>query len=201
MSFFKKSFDFSGKMNNNKNFYIFNTTSPNKASEIISKLEKYENTYDFFKHYTNSDLKNAFLLLENLGNIYSHLYSENYKNIFNSKIDSYISSLSNLYLLSNLISKNKLIINKAIDKIKKNLETFYIENTINNNIQKQLNNYIINANGIGIEGKKSKKKVPILLTNNYKALKIENVDSIMLSGRIIKIKNTDCSLNNYSLNQ
>ena len=196
MSFLKKSFDFSGKMNDNKNFYIFKTTSTKDSSEIISKLEKYEKTYDFFKHYTNNDIKNAFLLLENLGNIYSHLYSENYKNNFNSKIDIYISGLSNLYLLSYLISKNKLIINKAIDKIKNNLETLYIENSINNIIQKKLNNYII-----GLETKKSKKKVPIQLTNNYKALKIEKVDSIMLNGKTIKIKHTDCSLNNYSLNQ
>ena len=40
MSFYKKSFDFFGKMNNNKNFYIFNTTSPTDSSEIISKFEK-----------------------------------------------------------------------------------------------------------------------------------------------------------------
>lgn len=203
MSFVKKSFDFSGKMNDNKNFYIFKTTSTKDSSEIISKLEKYEKTYDFFKHYTNNDIKSAFILLENLDNIYSYLYSENYKNNFNSKIDIYISALSHLYLLSNLITKNKLIINKAIDKLKNNLETFYIENAIDNSIQKKLNNYIINTNGIQlIEEKKSKKKMPILLlNNNFKSLKIEKVDSIILYGKILKIKNTDCSINNTSLNQ
>ena len=137
MSFFKKSFDFSGKMNGNKNFYIFNTTSQNDGSEIISKFEKYENTYDFFKHYTNNDIKSSFVLLENLDNIYSNLYSEDYKNNFNSNIEIYISALSNLYLLSHLISKNKLIINKAIDKVSNNLETFYKKYSINNNIKKK----------------------------------------------------------------
>ena len=196
MSFFKKSFDFSGKMNGNKNFYIFNTTSQNDSSEIISKFEKYENTYDFFKHYTNNDIKSSFVLLENLDNIYSNLYSEDYKNNFNSNIEIYISALSNLYLLSHLISKNKLIINKAIDKVSNNLETFYKKYSINNNIKKKLNNYIINTNGIGIEEIKSKKKLSIVLNNKYKTLTIEKMDRIMLNGKTI-----DCSINNSSLNQ
>ena len=43
--------------------------------------------------------------------------------------------------------------------------------------------------------------MPILLNNIFKALKIEKVDSIMLYGKNLKIKNTDCSVNNTSLNQ
>jgi len=163
MSFYKKSFDFFGKMNNNKNFYVFNTTSSKDSSDIISKIEKYENTLDFFKHYTNNDIRNAFKLLQNLDNIYSSLYSENNINNFNSKIDRYISALSNIYLLSNLISKNKLILNKAIDNAKKDLNIFCMENKINKNIQKKLNNYISNLLDIEIEDKKNKIKMTISL--------------------------------------
>ena len=124
MSFYKKSFDFFGKIDNNKNFYIFNTTSPIERAEIISKIEKFENTPDFLKFYTNVDIESAFKCLKNLDHIYSSLYSENNTNNFNSNIDIYISALSTIFLLSNLISKNKLILNKAIDKAKKILNYF-----------------------------------------------------------------------------
>ena len=193
MSFYKKSFDFFGKMNNNKNFYVFNTTSSKDSSDIISKIEKYENTLDFFKHYTNIDIKNFFKSIQNLDNIYSSLYSENNINNFNLKIDRYISALSNIYLLSNLISKNKLILNKAIDNAKKDLNIFCMENKINKNIHKKLNNYISNLLGIEIEDKKNKIKMPI-------SFKIEKSNICIINGKGNNI-NIEHSINNSSLNQ
>ena len=81
MSFYKKSFDFFGKMNNNKNFYIFNTTSPTDSSEIISKFEKYETAPEIFRHYSNNDIKRTFKSIENLEDLYSSLYNEKKTNI------------------------------------------------------------------------------------------------------------------------
>ena len=63
-----------GKMLNNKNFYIFKTTSSFDSSEIISKLEQYETTDEFFKFYTNKDIKAIFKLYEEIDSIYSSLY-------------------------------------------------------------------------------------------------------------------------------
>lgn len=201
MSFYKKSFDFFGKIDNNKNFYIFNTTSPIERAEIISKIEKFENTPDFLKFYTNVDIESAFKCLKNLDHIYSSLYSENNTNNFNSNIDIYISALSTIFLLSNLISKNKLILNKAIDKAKKNLELFNNNKQINKNIQKKLNNYILHL--IGIDDKR--KSSLLLLNNNNNLLKIENFKICILNGKTNnlnpEIKIIDRSINNSSLNQ
>jgi len=206
MSFYKKSFDFFGKMNNNKNFYIFNTTSPTDSSEIISKFEKYETTPEIFRHYSNNDIKRTFKSIENLENLYSSLYNEKKTNILKSKIDIYISTLSNIFLLSNLIAKNKLILNKAIDKTKENLNIFYIENKINKNIQKKINYYILNL--LGITNKKIKRKKNLILLNNnnrYNTFKIEKPDICILNNKNnninTEIKIIEHSINNYSLNQ
>ena len=206
MSFYKKSFDFFGKMNNNKNFYIFNTTSPTDSSEIISKFEKYETAPEIFRHYSNNDIKRTFKSIENLENLYSSLYNEKKTNILKSKIDIYISTLSNIFLLSNLIAKNKLILNKAIDKTKENLNIFYIENKINKNIKKKINNYILNL--LGITNKKIKRKKNLLLLNNnnrFNTFEIEKPNISILTNKNnninTEIKIIEHSINNYSLNQ
>ena len=127
MSLHYKQFDLFGKMINNKNFFIFNNTSDEDILEIVSKLEKFEAGSEFFKYYTDKDIYYMFELIEKLNSIYSDI---NHEHNFKSKIDIYISFLSNIYLISNLISKNRLILNKAINNIKKSLDNFYIENQI-----------------------------------------------------------------------
>ena len=206
MSFHPKSFDFLGKINNNKKFYIFKTTSPTDSLEIISKFGKYETAPEFYKHYTNKDIKKIFKEIENLDTLYSSLLSESYTKTLKSKIDKYISSLSKIFLLSNLISKNLLILNKAIDKTKNKLTIFYKENNINKNIQKKINNYIFNL--LGNKKKKIKKRRNSLLINNtinkYSKFKIET-EKPHLSERnrysTPEIKIIDHSINDSSLNQ
>lgn len=203
MSFHHKSFDFFGKINNNKNFYIFKTNTPIDNSEIISKFEKYETTPEFFRHYTNKDIKKLFKEIEILDNLYSGLLSESNTNILKSKIDKYISSLSKIFLLSNLISKNKIILKKAIDKTKINLTIFYKENNINKNIQKNINNYIFNLLG---KRKKSNKKRrnSLLLNNKLSKFKFQPEKSIFNERNRYstpEIKIIDHSMNDSSLNQ
>ena len=207
MSFYKKSFDFFGKMNNNKNFYIFNTTSPTDSSEIISKFEKYETAPEIFRHYSNNDIKRTFKSIENLENLYSSLYNEKKTNILKSKIDIYISTLSNIFLLSNLITKNKLILNKAIDKTKINLDLFFTNNKVDNNIQKELNNYIFHL--IDDEEEKSKRKTPSYILNDnlkkYKTFTIDNFNIYIPNGKTnnfsAEINIIDHSMNTSYLNQ
>ena len=57
MSLHHKTFDFYGKMINNKNFYIFNTNSQEEKEEIKSKIEKFDTIPEFFCYYTNLDIK------------------------------------------------------------------------------------------------------------------------------------------------
>ena len=206
MSFYKKSsFDFNGKIMNNKNFYIFKSTSSDDRSEIISKLEKYETTEEFFKFYTNKDINAIFKLYEEIDSIYSSLYSENDSKNIISKIDIYICNLSKIFLLSNLISKNRIILDKAIYRTTKFMDKFFLDNNINNNIKKKLNNYVLNL--LGIQNKKSKKKdYPLLLLrdnyNKYNTFKIQNPNICILNEKgdnlSTEIKIIDHSINNSS---
>ena len=207
MSFYLKSFDFFGKINNNKNFYIFKSTSRADILEIVSKLEKYETTPEFFKHYTNKDIKKIFKELENLSQLYSDLLSDNNANSLKSNIDKYISSLSKIFLLSNLISKNNLILKEAIEKTKNYLDIFYKENNINKNIQKKLDNYILHL--LGTKNKNIKKRRNSVLIkknfNKFSKFKMETEKSNILNERnrnsTPEIKIIDHSFNDSSLNQ
>ena len=205
MSFHYKQFDLFGKMINNKNFYIFNNTSEEDKIEIASKLEKFETGSDFFKYYTNKDIYYMFELIEKTNLFFSDI---NHELNFKSKIDIYISCLTNIYLISIFISKNRIILNKAISDIKKNLDNFYSENQTDTNIQKKINNYISGLLGTTI--KKSKKRNPQVLFNVNTFTKSDNVktDSPNIcilnnksSNVSTEIKIIDHSMNNSYLNQ
>jgi hypothetical protein len=104
---------------------------------------KFKTAPEFFDYYTNKDIKSIFKSLEQLDVIYSHLLNENHSNNLQSKTDKYISYLSEIILLSNLISKNKIILEKAIINVKKNLEFFFRTHKINKKNQKEINEYIL----------------------------------------------------------
>ena len=76
-------------------------------------------------------------------------------------MNKYISDLSNIILLFNLISKNQKILKKALSKSESYLETFYFENHINKDSQKKLDDYFYNL----INTKKGTKKKNLLFTN------------------------------------
>ena len=160
MSLQEKTFDFFGKMDNNIDYYILGATSPEKNASIISKIGKYKTTSDFFKYYTNKNIFNLFESLDKLDEIYSDIFKQNNSKI--TKIDKYISDLSNIILLFNLISKNQKIIKKTITNGESFLHNFYSENDINKDIQNKLNIYIENL--ITLK-KRRKKKYPSLISN------------------------------------
>ena len=210
MSFRNKTFDFFGKMINNKNFYTFNIDSQENNSEITSKIEKFENTQEFFTYYVNKDIKYLFELIDKLDSIYTNICKENNLSNSNSKIDIYISTLSSIYLLSNLISKNRLILNKAISKVKLYLNKFYSVNHIGKNKQKIINDYVLNLLGVPKKKIKNKKGNSLLILNENtfnknNAIKIDRLN-ICNFGKKINNINTEIkiigqSLNNSTLNQ
>ena len=169
MSLNYKQFDLFEKMINNKNFYIFNNTSEEDKLEIVSRLEKFETGSEFFKYYTDKDVYYMFELIQKLNLLYSNT---NYEKNFKSKIDIYISFLSNIYLISNLILKNRLILKKAIIDVKKSLDNFYSESQIDIKIQQKINNYIFSL--LGTKNKKNRRRNSLLLSNEKIIKKILN---------------------------
>jgi hypothetical protein len=197
MSFYRKTFDFFGKMNNNKNFYIFKSTSSADASEIINKIEKFEMTPEFFEFYTNKNVKNIFASLENINSVYKDFYNEKSSKGSQSKIDIYISTLSTIFLITNIISKNRLILEKAISETKKYINKFYLDNDIHKNAQKKLNNYFSNL--LGIENKKQRKKYNLFLDDKLHNYSVNNEKPYILK-ESQKTTITDLKLMEHSIN-
>ena len=197
MSFYRKSFDFFGKMNNNKNFYIFRSTSSADASAIINKIEKFEMTPEFFQFYTNKNVKNIFATVENINSIYKDFYNDKFSKDSQSKIDIYISTLSTIFLITNIISKNRLILEKAISETKKYINKFYLDNEIHKNAQKKLNNYFSNL--LGIENKKQRKKYNLFLDDKLHNYSVNNEKPYILK-ESQKTTITDLKLMEHSIN-
>ena len=207
MSFQKKSFDFFGKMNDNKDFYIFDYIFPENKSDIISIFNKFKTAPEFFQYYTNKDVKLIFQTLEKLDIIYSNLLKENNSNNFKSKIDIYVSNLSEIFLLFNLISENKKILDKAIIQARKNLDIFYFSNQINTINQKKINNYLLNL--LGTENTENKNYIHSLFFSNDNINKCSTFHNKRSSlsffnenydNKNTEIKIIDHSINNSSLN-
>ena len=203
---FNQSFDFFGKMENNKTFYIFKSTSLEDNSEIISKLRKLENTPDFFEFYSNKDIKSIFKIFDEINLIYSDIYNTNNSKKIKSKIDQYISSLSNLYLISNLIYKNRIILEKAIYNTQKYMKNYFSYSNIDKNIQKKISNYVLKL--LGLQNKKNKRFSLLLSHDNSNKLnncKIENqnicIQNKKSHSKSAKLKIFDYSINNSSLIQ
>ena len=163
MSDHNKEFDFHGEMNKNIDYFLLDSTSSEKNEIIKSKIEKYKTVSEFFEHYSNNNIISLFDSFNRLDKIYSNIYFNNNNNI-KSKIDKYISDLSNIILLFNLISKNQQIIKKALTNSESYLKNFYSENHINKDCQKKLDDYFDNL--INLKKRKKKKRLSFLTHEN-----------------------------------
>ena len=164
MSDHNKEFDFHGEMNKNIDYFLLDSTSSEKNEIIKSKIEKYKTVSEFFEHYSNNNIISLFDSFNRLDKMYSNIYFNNNSNNIKSKIDKYISDLSNIILLFNLISKNQQIIKKALTNSESYLKNFYSENHINKDCQKKLDDYFDNL--INLKKRKKKKRLSFLTREN-----------------------------------
>ena len=112
MSFQSNEFEFFGEMNKNIDYYLLDSNSSEEKELIKSKINKYKTTSEFYEYFTNYNILSLFETIDQLDEVYSNIYGKN--NNIKSKIDKYISDLSYIILLFNLISKNQAIIKKAL---------------------------------------------------------------------------------------
>ena len=200
MSFQSNEFEFFGEMNKNIDYYILDSNS-NEVKELIkSKINKYKTTSEFYEHYTSYNIFSLFGTIDQLDGIYSNIYGKN--NNITSKIDKYISDLSYIILLFNLISKNQAIIKKAVANSESYLKNFYSENNINIEDQKKFEQYFDSL----INSKKRKKKKSFLNhENNFNKKERHKTDkhkkaNIFILNRKTEEKNINfnCKLINIS---
>ena len=86
-------------------YHIYKTNSSQINTELHHKFNQYPIITDFFKHYTNIDIK---LFNENINIFFlqiSTIADINSLNTFKSSIDQYITDFSQLYLVLNAIVK------------------------------------------------------------------------------------------------
>ena len=129
--------------------HIYKTNSPKINNELHQKFHEFPSIPDFFKHYTNIDIK---LLNENINLFFSQILSMadiNSLNTFKSSVDQYITDFSQLYIVLNAICKINDSIEKIVTKIKTSLPLLYEKHCLDIDYQNKINEiatYMLNTN-------------------------------------------------------
>ena len=101
---------------------LYQTSFKETDQKISTILKEHSDSPEFFNRYTQKDIPNILKLLSNLEKKYQEIQSSITKN-FENNIEEYISNISKIILLLNLLYKNHLLITKAMTS----LQTFLIK--------------------------------------------------------------------------
>ena len=112
-----KSIELFGEFKFNDIYYFYKTSSSETNLEILSHLKKYQSSMDFFSHFTNIDINCLTKILNELDINFMNIFNED-SNKYSTNIEKYISKISKVILILNLIQKNQEILNSIFSKIK-----------------------------------------------------------------------------------
>ena len=115
-----KDIELIGNFKSDKIYYLYKTSSSEINLEILSQLQKYESSLDFFSYYTKNDIKNLTYSVNQLDKALTSIFNDNSNN-FSLSTDKYISQISKIILVLNLIQKNQEIIYNLLLKSKQHL--------------------------------------------------------------------------------
>lgn len=137
-----KSIDFSSEIAINELYHLFKTNSSPMNFEILAKLQHYSTSTTFFKHYMNKDIKKFYVHMNNFINEISSLTNENKKDLFNAKVDKYISDFSTIYVVFNLITKINDSLESILLNTKDHLSKLYEKYKLDENNREKINQCI-----------------------------------------------------------
>ena len=157
-----KSMDFLGEIKINDLYYLYKTNSSPINLEILSKLQKFTNYNEFFKHYMNKDIKCFYKNLDNFIQTLSSLINPKNHIKLDSKIDQYISDFSYIYTFCNIIFKLNDSLFSVILNAKNILSELYIKHKLDKNKQDKIDECI----GIFLDTFQFKKKSQKLLSKS-----------------------------------
>ena len=106
---------------------LYKTASKETNQKISSILKEYSDSSEFFKRYTQKDIPNILKILLNLEKQYKEIQSSISKN-FETNLDEYISNISKIILLLNLLYKNHTLISKTMSSLQTFLTKISNEN-------------------------------------------------------------------------
>ena len=115
-----KDIELIGNFNSDKVYYLYKTSDSDINLEILSQLQKYESSLDFFSYYTKNDIKNIVNSVNQLDKNLNSIFNDNSNN-FSSNTDKYISQISIIILTLNFILKIQEISNNLLIKTKQYL--------------------------------------------------------------------------------
>ena len=130
--------DMNEKLNHEEVYSLFKTHSLKRNKEISEKIKNFKSNMDFFKCYSNKDIKN-------LLNIFKLKLPENndeFFSSFKSNIEQYIFCISQIILSIKVFLKTYDILTKIVIKAKNHLTKLKYENKLENYNQDYLFLYL-----------------------------------------------------------
>lgn len=152
-----KKIDLFGEIKLDNLYQLLKTNSSKMNLEILSKLQNFNSSKEFFKYFIKKDI-NKFK--ENLSNFISDLSSlvnQNNDIHFEFKEEQYISDFSFIFFLFNFLSKINEALKEIINKTKYNLTKLYEKYQLDENYKEKINQYIEVILNISISKKPNKK--------------------------------------------
>ena len=125
----------------NELFDLYSVNSCEINDEIKKKLLSFQSSDKFFEYYTKKNINQLLFPLSEFNSNLSELFDEN-QNIYESKTDKYISTLSKIYLSLNLIHKIHEVLTDILELTKNCYSKLISENKYQRNNTKSINEYI-----------------------------------------------------------
>ena len=163
-----------GKLNHEKMYNLFKTYSSKTNKKISEKINIFKHNIDFFKFYSNKDVKNLLYIFE-------LEISENDESLssFKSYIDRYIYCITQIILSVKLFLKIQDLLTKIVINTKNNLSKLKYENKLENSNQDYLSLYLESLFKISGSNSKFHSSVSTLFINNISLFEYIPKNSIL----------------------
>ena len=136
-----KDIELSGDFQSDKIYYLYKTSSSEINLKILSQLQKYESSLDFFSYYTKNDIKNLINSVNQLNKNLTSIFNDN-SNSFSTDTNNYISQISKIILTLNFILKIQETLNNLLQKSKQYLNAISCNYKIENIYHDKLSSLI-----------------------------------------------------------
>ena len=139
---FIKSINLYDDLKSNEIYTLFKTDSSSLNLKLLSSLQKFNKTKDFFDYYSEQSCQNVLDIFNNLSSITSKITEVYQVNSFKSEIDKYLSGISKIIYLFYLIQKNNELLSNLLNNTKKYLKKFCEENKNKSALKEKIKNCI-----------------------------------------------------------
>ena len=156
------SIDMNGKLDHEKIYNLFRTYSSKTNNQISEKIDVFKQNIDFFRFYSNKDIKNLFYIFE----LKFPENDDEYFSSFKTDIEQYIYCISQIILSIKLFLKIQNILKKIVINAENHLSTLKFKNKLENYNQVDLFLYLESLLKISEKDPKFNSNVSTILIND-----------------------------------